>query len=149
MIKYGDFEKGGTCDVLMGEEIVGVEADILVTAAIPDLVTDANKDKIRAKIIVQGSNIPMTPEIEEFLHKKGVLVVPDFVANAGGVISSYVEYTGGTEKEMFKMVEEKIVKNTTEVLEKAKKAKIMPREAALKIALERLHKAMDKRAKQK
>ena len=143
--KYGEFEKGGKCDVLMGEEIVGVQADILVTAAIPDLVTDANKDKIKAKIIVQGSNIPMTPEIEEFLHKKGVLVVPDFMANAGGVISSYVEYIGGSEKEMFKLVEEKIVKNTTEVLEKAKKAKIMPREAALHIALDRIKKAMDKK----
>ena len=143
------YKGGKTCSVLMGEEIVSVPVDILITAAIPDLVTDANKDKIRAKIIIEGSNIPMSPEVEDYLHEKGVLVIPDFVANAGGVISSYVEYMGGSKEDMFRMVEEKIVKNTKEVLEKAKKARIKPRDAALKIALERIHKAMEKRDKEK
>ena len=139
------YKEGEQCIVLKCEEIVGVEVDILVTAAIPDLVTEANKDKIKAKVVVQGSNIPMSLEVEEYLHKKGILVIPDFVANAGGVISSYVEYIGGSEKEMFKMVEEKIVKNTAEVLEAAKKQGVKPRDAALKIAVERIKKAMDKR----
>lgn len=139
------YKEGGSCNVLKCEEVVGVDADILITAAMPDIVTDANKDRIRAKIVVQGSNIPMSPEVEESLHKKGVLVIPDFVANAGGVISSYVEYKGGDEKEMFKLVEDKIVKNTTEVLERAKKKRIKPRDAALEIALERIKKAMEKR----
>nr|MCK4929459.1 Glu/Leu/Phe/Val dehydrogenase [Nanoarchaeota archaeon] len=143
------YSEGKSCIVLKGEEIVGLEVDILVTAAIPDLVTDANKSKIKAKIIVQGSNIPMTPEIEEYLHKKGILVIPDFVANAGGVISSYVEYIGGTPKDMFKMVEEKIIKNTAEVLEKAKKAGIKPRDAALSIAVDRIKKVMKKKEKSK
>ncbi|MBU1199476.1 MAG: Glu/Leu/Phe/Val dehydrogenase [Nanoarchaeota archaeon] len=137
------YNEGKTCLVLKGEEIVSAGADILITAAVPDLITDANKDQIKAKIIVQGSNIPMTYEIEEFLHKKNILVVPDFVANAGGVISSYVEFIGGNEKEMFKMVEEKIVKNTTEVLERAKKAGIKPRDAGLKIAVERIKKTSE------
>jgi len=142
VVKYTE---GKVCSVLKGEEIVGVDADILITAAIPDLVTDANKHSIKAKIVVQGSNIPMSPEVEEYLHKKGILVIPDFVANAGGVISSYVEYIGGNEKDMFKMVKEKIVKNTTEVLKRAKKKKIKPRDAALEVALERIKKAMDKK----
>ena len=72
------------------------------------------------------------------LHKKGVLVVPDFVANAGGVISSYVEYIGGDEKKMFKMVEEKIKKNTEMVLNLANKKKTYPRKAAMEIAEKRV-----------
>ncbi len=135
---------GGT--VLGGEEIVGLDVDVLVTAAVPDLVTEANKDKIRAKLVVEGSNIPMSAEVEEYLHKKGVLVVPDFVANAGGVISSYVEYKGGSVEEMFKLVEKKIVKNAAKVLRVAKKQGIKPRDAAMQIALERINERMEKKA---
>ena len=135
------------CDgkVLKDEEIVGLDVDILVTAAIPDLITEANKDSIKAKIVVEGSNIPTTAEIEQYLHEKGILVVPDFVANAGGVISSYVEYKGGTADEMFKMVEEKVVKNTAKVLRVAKRQKIKPTDAAIHVALERIKKKMAKK----
>jgi glutamate dehydrogenase/leucine dehydrogenase len=131
--------------VLKGEEIVGLDVDILVTAAVPDLITEANKESIKAKIVVEGSNIPTTAEIEQYLHEKGILVVPDFVANAGGVISSYVEYKGGTAEEMFKMVEEKVVKNTAKVLRVAKRQKIKPRDAAIHVALELIKKKMAKK----
>jgi glutamate dehydrogenase (NAD(P)+) len=132
--------------VLKGEEIVGLSVDILITAAIPDLITEANKDSIKAKIVVEGSNIPTTAEIEQYLHEKGILVIPDFVANAGGVISSYVEYKGGNTEKMFKMVEEKVVKNTAKVLRVAKKQGIKPRDAAIHVALERIKKKMEKKA---
>jgi glutamate dehydrogenase/leucine dehydrogenase len=118
--------------------IISVDADILITAAIPDLIKTSDVEKVRAKIIVQGSNIPMSEQTEELLHKRKVLVVPDFVANAGGVISSYVEYIGGNEKKMFKMVEDKIRTNTKLVLAQAKKKRTYPRKAALAIAEERL-----------
>lgn len=132
--------------VLDGKEIVGVEADILITAAIPDLINDNNKDSIKAKIIVEGSNIPTTPEIEDYLHTKGILVVPDFVANAGGVISSYVEYKGGSPEDMFRIVEKKIVKNTTAVLKTSKRLGIKPRDAAIRVALERINKKKSHRS---
>ena len=128
--------------VLKPEQITGLEADMLITAAVPDLITIANKDKLKYRIIVEGSNIPMTPAIEEELHTKGILIIPDFVANAGGVISSYVEYKGGDDKEMFRLVKEKIVKNTRLVLEKSKKDNVSPRTAALEIAVARIEKAM-------
>ncbi|MBI2105857.1 Glu/Leu/Phe/Val dehydrogenase [Candidatus Woesearchaeota archaeon] len=118
--------------------IIGVKADILITAAIPDLIRPGDVDKVKAKLIVEGSNIPMTEQVEIMLHKKNILVVPDFVANAGGVISSYVEYIGGDEKRMFKLVEEKIKKNTDLVLSSAKKNKIHPRAAAMEIAQKRV-----------
>ena len=80
----------------------------------------------------------MTQETEELLHGKNILVIPDFVANSGGVISSYIEYIKGSEEEMFKIIEEKITKNTKLVLEKAKDKNIHPRLAALEIAKERI-----------
>ena len=129
---YKDGKKLPTAD------IVKVKADVLITAAIPDLITIDEVDGLKFKLIVEGSNIPMTSEVEGLIHKKGILVVPDFVANAGGVISSYVEYKGGNEKEMFRLVEEKIKKNTKIVLENAKKKNVKPRDAAVEIAKARV-----------
>jgi glutamate dehydrogenase (NAD(P)+) len=118
--------------------IIHAPVDILITAAIPDVIKPGDIDNIKAKLIIQGSNIPMTEEVEKLLHKKGVLIVPDFVANAGGVISSYVEYIGGTPKKMFNMVEKKICENTNLVLKTAKKKNIHPRAAAMEIAQRRV-----------
>ena len=81
--------------------------DVLVPAAVTDSINDKNKNEIKAKIIVEGSNIPMREYIEEEFFRKGILVVPDFVANAGGVISSYAEYRGYSHEKMFKLVEKK------------------------------------------
>ncbi len=120
------------------QNIIKAPVDVLITAAIPDVIKAGDVDSVKAKLIVEGSNIPMTEQVEELLHKKGILVVPDFVANAGGVISSYIEYIGGNEKKMFKMVEEKVCKNTNLVLTQAEKKKVYPRAAALEIARKRV-----------
>lgn len=122
------------------EKIIQADIDVLVTAAIPDIIGIGDVNKIKAKLIVEGSNIPIKPGVEEILHKKNILVIPDFVANAGGVISSYVEYINGSKQKMFKLVEEKITKNTELVLKNAFKKKIKPRDAALEIAKSRLRK---------
>jgi len=123
--------------IIPSRDILNLEVDVLITAAIPDLILPSDVDNIKAKIIVEGSNIPMTHETEELLAEKGVLIIPDFVANAGGVISSYAEYKGFSEKKMFKLVEEKITKNTLLVL---KNNKGCVRCSALKIARERVRK---------
>ncbi len=125
-------------EVIPGAEIISVDCDVLITAAIPDLITAANMDTVKAKLIVEGANLSTSAEVKEMFHKKGTLLVPDFVANAGGVISSYVEYIGGTEEEMFKLVEEKLTKNTKEVLDTAKEKSISPVEAGLHIAKDRV-----------
>ncbi len=93
---------------------------------------------------MEAANIPIPHDVEKILHERGILVVPDFVANAGGVISSYVEYVNGTPEQMFKLIEEKIRKNTKLVLDRAKKRKISPREAAMEIARERVKKGMNR-----
>lgn len=143
-------EKGSVTNYGQGKvlgcgDIVGVDADILITAAIPDLITDANIGRVKAKLIAEGSNIPMEHRLEEELHRKGVMVIPDFVANAGGVISSYVEYIGGNEKEMFAMIEGKITKNTRIMLEHSRSSNKSPRESAMEIAVQRVRDAMEKK----
>ncbi len=124
------------------EQIIATDADVLITAAMPDVIKISDVNKIKASIIVEGSNIPMRQYVEEMLHKKNILVIPDFVANAGGVISSYVEYINGTKQKMFKLVQEKITNNTSLVLKYAFKRKIKPRDAAVEIAKARVMKKM-------
>jgi len=132
VINYGSGKK------LESKDIVSLDVDILVPAAIPDLINEENKNDVKAKLIVCGSNIAMTEEIEEEFHEKGILVVPDFVANAGGVISSYVETINGTPEQMFEMVEKNITENTKEVLRRSEEKNISPRKAAMGIAIERV-----------
>jgi len=122
------------------DNILDVNADILITAARPGLIKVGDVDRLKFKLIVEGSNIPMTHDIEELCRMKGILVIPDFVANAGGVISSYVEHVGGDERTMFEMVEEKICKNTKLVLDNAEDKNRLPRISALEIARERVRK---------
>ncbi|UCD02661.1 MAG: Glu/Leu/Phe/Val dehydrogenase [Candidatus Aenigmatarchaeota archaeon] len=128
--------------ILCCEDILDVNADVLITAAVPDLIKPADVKRLHFKLIVEGSNIPMTHDVEKLCHKKGILVIPDFVANAGGVISSYVEYKGGSEHEMFKVIEEKINKNTQLVLDELKTGKCEnPRKCAMNIAERRIEEA--------
>jgi len=126
------------CSVMPSKDIIFADANILIPAAVPNLIVANDVKNIKAKLIVEGSNIPMEHHVEELLDKRDVHVVPDFVANAGGVISSFVEYKGGTEDEMFKLVEEKIVKNTNMVLDLAEEIKKTPRQAALSVAKKRV-----------
>ncbi|MDI6825633.1 MAG: Glu/Leu/Phe/Val dehydrogenase [Candidatus Aenigmarchaeota archaeon] len=132
-------------DVLKNGEIFELPVDILIPAAVPDVITKKNVNRVKAKIIVEGSNIPVPHDIERKLYERNILVVPDFVANAGGVISSYAEYVGKTPEDMFKLVEEKIKKNMKIVLKHAKQKGISPRDAAMEIAQERVRKAMNKK----
>ena len=115
--------------------------DILVPAALPDVINTANVDKVKVKMIVEAANLPVCPEVENVLSGRGVLVVPDVLANAGGVISSYAEYRGYNPKRMLELVQRKIRLNTVKVLEKALDSSVDPREAAISLAKERIVKA--------
>ncbi len=141
-------EKGsvtfGKGRMLPNNKIFELPVDVLIPGALPDVITRQNKDNVKAKIIVEAANIPIPLDVESELSKR-ILIVPDFVANAGGVISSYVEYIGKDEKYMMKLVKEKITKNTALVLQRASKQGISPRKAAQDIALERIKKAQSKK----
>lgn len=125
---------------LDGKDIFELDVDVLIPAALPDVITDENVDRIKAAIIVEGANIPMKEHIEEILHRRGVLVIPDFVANAGGVISSYAEHKGMNEKKMFTLVEEKITKSMTALCTELKRTNRVPREIANELALRMINK---------
>lgn len=132
-------------EVFPGEKLFELPVDILIPAALADSINEKNVDSIKAKIIVEGANIPAKAEIEERLHRRGILVVPDFVANAGGVISSYSEIRGKHPEDMMALVEKKIAVAVKAVLRLAKKKNIKPRDAAVEIAAERVRRAMAKR----
>ena len=129
-------------EVLRGDDFWGVPADILIPASVTDVIHDGNKMRIRAPLIVEAGNIPMREKIEEWLHAKGIMVIPDFVANAGGVISSYAEYRGYNPKRMFAMVKAKVTKSTATVIKKSIETGVSPRKVAMEIAMARVQERM-------
>ncbi len=124
------------------DAVVGLECDIWIPAARPDVIREDNVDQVRAKMVLEGANIPVTPRAERALHDRGVLCVPDFIANAGGVICAAMEYRGASQGLVFDSIEEKLRHNTRQVLEQARQEGILPREAAVRMAIGRVKRAM-------
>lgn len=125
-----------------------MDVDVIVPAALENQITGENADKIKAKVIAEAANGPTTPEADEILDKKGVIIAPDFQANAGGVIVSYFEWVQNrqgirwTEEEVKKRLEEKIVNSFNAMYETKQKYKIDWRTAAYVVAVDRVVKAM-------
>ena len=108
-------------DIYDKEEIFEVDSDIFIPAAIGDVITDKTAAKLlkhNVKMVVEAANLPSLPNAGEYLHKNGIWIIPDFIANAGGVIGSFVEYQGRTEKEAFELIKYKIVKAVRKYLPK-------------------------------
>ena len=137
-----DHDKGSK---LPDDSILDVDCDIWIPAAGPDVVRADNVSRLRTRLIPQGANIPCTPEAERALHERGVLVVPDFIANAGGVICASIEYRGGTQRAAFDYIDERIRANTRAVLEQSRRDKVLPRAAAVALAERRVRAAMQTR----
>ena len=93
--------------MLPGHKLFELPVDVLIPGALPDVITRQNMNSVQAKIIVEAANIPIPFDVEEELSKR-ILIVPDFVANAGGVISSWVEYIGKDKKYMYKVAKERV-----------------------------------------
>ncbi len=124
------------------DSIFDIECDIFVPAAVGNVVTMETVPRLRTKAIVEAANNPTTSEAEKFLHKKGIPVLPDILVNAGGVIGSYAEYKGQTIDEAFSLIDSKIRKNTTLVLDRSLQTGTMPRFVAMDIAMDRVAEAM-------
>ena len=127
---------------LDAKALFGLDVDILVPGARPNVVTKENVDMVKAEYVAEAANLPIPHDVEKILMDRGVVVLPDFVANAGGVISSYCETMGWNADMMFKVVTGKITANTQIMMERAKEDNDT-RKAAMGIARERVEEAMD------
>lgn len=122
--------------------VIDLECEIWVPAARPDVLREDNAHRLKTKLVAQGANIPLTLGAEQYLHEHGVLCLPDFIANAGGVICAAMEYHGSTQTEAFRTIAEKIRDNTQQVLVEAIQDGILPRQAAINLATRRVKRAM-------
>jgi glutamate dehydrogenase (NAD(P)+) len=124
------------------DAVVDIECEIWIPAARPDVIDESNCDHVKARMVLEGANIPVTAAAERRLHERGVLCVPDFIANAGGVICAAMEYRRASTRAAFETIEEEVRRNTELVLDAAKTKNILPRQAAVELATERVRKAM-------
>jgi glutamate dehydrogenase/leucine dehydrogenase len=134
-----------------GEEILEVDADVLAPCALEGAVNVSNADRIKAKYIVEGANGPVTPEADEILDPKGVLIVPDFLANSGGVIGSYFEWVQNlngyfwTEEEYNNRLIPIMTDNFHRVWNYASSHEVKMRRAAFLVAIKRVADAVKMR----
>jgi glutamate dehydrogenase (NAD(P)+) len=148
LIKYAAEKKtvAGFPDAepLQGDKIFGMDVDVLVPAALENQITMDNAPKIRAKIVAEGANGPTTPDAHKHLHDRGVFVIPDILANAGGVTTSYFEWVQDrygyfwTEKDVNDRLELKMEEAFGDVLSTALKYKTDLRTAAYVVAINRV-----------
>jgi glutamate dehydrogenase (NAD(P)+) len=123
------------------DDLLWLDCDIVLPAARPDVLTAETAPLVSARVVLQGANIPATAAAEQLLHERGILCVPDVVANAGGVICGAVEHRRGTWMQASTLIQETVRSTTAEVLATAKEAGILPRAAAEAIARRRLEEA--------
>jgi glutamate dehydrogenase (NAD(P)+) len=129
---------------LTNAQLFGLDVDILIPAALENQITRENVSQIRAKVVVEGANGPTTPEAHRMLHERGVFVVPDILANSGGVTASYFEWVQDrhgyfwTEREVNERLEAKMHEAFSAVLQTALKFKVDMRTAAYIVAINRV-----------
>ena len=137
----------GTLEI-SNEELLELECDVLVPAALENVITDRNADKINTKIVAELANGPTTPRADEILFDKGIIVLPDFLCNAGGVTVSYFEMVQGyyqyfwTEKEVFKALNRIMTIAYRTTVNTAKQYNTDIRMGAYIVAIERVIDAM-------
>ena len=128
--------------------IVEVDCDILIPAALENQITHENADRVKARVIAEGANGPTTPDADKILARKGVFVIPDILANAGGVTVSYFEWVQNRmgfywpEAEVNGRLEHTMVHAFRDVLAKSLEHGVNMRVAAFMVAIERVVKVI-------
>ena len=128
-----------------------LDCDILVPASIDSVIHHENADRIKAGIIVEGANHPITPAADDVLQKRGVIILPDILVNAGGVVVSYFEWAQNIQQ--FRWEEDRVnaelskamIKATRNVYERAQKENISMRESAYILGVSRVVKTIELR----
>jgi len=135
-------------DKISNAELLELKCDILVPAAMELQITQNNAARVQCRLLAEGANGPTTPEADAILRDRGIFVIPDILANAGGVVVSYFEWVQDlqnffwTEDEVNKKLRDILVKAFHEVLDMSQTQKIDMRMAALMIGIERVTRAM-------
>jgi len=133
---------------ITNEELLELPCDLLIPAAFENVITESNAEKIKAKVILELANGPVTPEADEILFKKNIPVVPDILANSGGVTVSYFEWEQNlkkehwSEKEVFEKLKKIMEEASRKILDKSVKSKTSLRMGAFILALERISEKM-------
>ncbi len=146
-----DFGSNGHLDRITNEELLTLDVDVLIPAAIEDQINEENADLIRAQILVEGANGPTSFAADAILRERGVHVVPDILANAGGVIVSYLEWV--QDLQWFFLEESEVQTRLNDVMQRAfkevwsvaERRQIDLRSAAYLLAVERVASAIDQR----
>jgi len=154
----GEYCRGSVCDTkkmhldnvkpVTNEELLELPCDILIPAALDNVITAKNAGKIKAKIILELANGPVTPEADAILDKKGVIVIPDVLANAGGVTVSYFEWTQGRSGEQWtaadvdKRLKRIMLEAFQSVRREARRTEVSFRQAAFAVGVRRIADAM-------
>jgi glutamate dehydrogenase (NAD(P)+) len=139
-----DLEGFAGGDPITNDELLTLDVDVLLPAAMENVITSKNAPKLQAKIICEGANGPTTAAADAILDEKGIFVVPDILANAGGVTVSYFEWVqnrGGyywTEETVNSRLEEIMVRSFTDVRALARQHKVNMRTAAYMLAISRV-----------
>jgi len=148
--KLADFKAKGNrfkdydAKQISNDELIALDIDVLVLAALGDAVTEANMQSVKAKFIVEMANGPINQKAYDYLSEKGVIILPDIVANAGGVIVSYLEWQQNmngkrlSEAEVNKRLENYMIKAVDSMYDYSKQNKTTLTDAALALAIKRL-----------
>lgn len=136
------------CENITNEELLEIDCDVLIPAAIENQITKDNASRIKAKVVVEAANGPTTPEATKVLEDNGIIIIPDIVANAGGVVVSYLEWVQNLHREHWSAeevnsrLEAKIVKAFNDVYDYSKKEQVDMRTAASMLAVGRVSDAL-------
>jgi glutamate dehydrogenase (NAD(P)+) len=131
-------------DPLEGSKIFELDVEVLIPAALENQITMSNAPKIKAKIVAEGANGPTTPDADNHLHDRGVFIIPDILANAGGVTTSYFEWVQDRygyfweERDVNDRLERKMVEAFDRVLQTSLKYKCDMRRAAYVVAIDQV-----------
>ena len=145
----GCYCAGGVCDtrggqMITNEELLNLPVDILIPAALEDVINENNMQNIKAKIIIEMANGPVSPAAYHYLTQKGVIIVPDILANSGGVAGSYIEWEQNVEDKKYKKEDvlkrlEKMMQDAFEnVWDQSKKNKTDLKEASYLVAINKI-----------
>jgi glutamate dehydrogenase (NAD(P)+) len=144
--EHGNLDLPGS-DRLTNDELLALDVDVLIPAALADAITANSAPTIKAKIVVEGANAPTTPEGDAILKDKGVLVVPDILANAGGVIVSYFEWVQDKQaffwdaNEIYQNLDSQLMRAIREVEAMSSEKSVSWRESAMMIGVKRVAEA--------